>query len=159
MGRAKNNVAHTHPEVSSPSARCSVRARAVRASVFPLAAKKHVRSPRRHGLLHSKYAWLTFSRTVFAHISLSLFSHHTDMWLCATSHRVSAVCPGTSIHGTRKPSGGGGRVGSPATQAGFVNVTAQARFMFRDSHSTYAHGTPTITHNTSHFTYLPPAPP
>ena len=61
-------------------------ARAVRPSVFPLAAKKHVRSPRRHGLLHSKYAWLTFSRTVFAHISLSLFSHHTY------ARRVTA-CP------------------------------------------------------------------
>ena len=50
------------------------RARGALASVnpyFPSLPKKHVRSPRRHDLLHSKYAWLTCGQRVFL-LSFSL---------------------------------------------------------------------------------------
>ena len=121
-----------------PGVPCA-RARCVR-PYFPSLPKKHVRSPRRHGLLHSKYAWLTFSRTVFAHVSLFIFRSHATPTSTARvqGHQFTEAGPR-----------------SPATQAGFV--TAQAR-LFRDSHSTYAHGhAHNITqHNISHFTYLPP---
>ena len=135
-----------------PGVPCA-RARCVR-PYFPSLPKKHVRSPRRHGLLHSKYAWLTFSRTVFAHIfSLFLFFYSlTDIHTYATSPRV---CRDIN---SRKPARG-----PPLLRRVLSFVTAQAQLMFRDSHSTYAHGTPTITHNHSQYVTChisgTPAPP
>ena len=107
MGRAKNNVAHTHPELSSPSVRVTcARARCCACvRISPRCQKKHVRSPRRHDLLHSKYAWLTCSRRVFAlFFALLRTRSHLDqlnVWSPAStlSPRARPRPPSRTLHG------------------------------------------------------------
>ena len=86
-----------------PGVPCA-RARCVR-PYFPSLPKKHVRSPRWHDLLHSKYAWLTCSRRVFAlFFALLRTRSHLDqlnVWSPAStlSPRARPRPPSRTLHG------------------------------------------------------------